>query len=164
MPLGLQEGGLRSQVEINARVASILEEVADLLELKEGTFFQVRAYRRVAKEILSLTDDLKDLYIRGHLDKVPGVGKAIHDKIVEIIRTGELQYLNDLRNEFPAGLLRVMQVPDIGPKTAGRLYKELKVTNLEDLKAVEGIGEQRARTVRESLSRMAETSLLERFM
>lgn len=119
----------------NARVASILEEVADLLELKEDTFFQVRAYRRVAKEISSLTEDVKDLYVRGHLGQVPGVGKAIHDKIVEIIRTGELQYLNDLRNEFPAGLLQVMQVPEVGPKTAGRLYKELKVTNLQDLKA-----------------------------
>ncbi|OPX62478.1 MAG: hypothetical protein A4E30_00729 [Methanomassiliicoccales archaeon PtaB.Bin215] len=119
----------------NAKVASVLEEVADLLELKEGTFFQVRAYRRVAKEITSLTEDVKDIYVRGHLDQVPGVGKAIHDKIVEIIRTGELQYLNDLRNEFPAGLLQVMQVPDVGPKTAGRLYKELKVTNLQDLKA-----------------------------
>jgi DNA polymerase (family 10) len=112
-----------------------LEEVADLLELKEDTFFQVRAYRRVAKEIASLTEDIKDLYVRGHLDQVPGVGKAIHDKIVEIVRTGELQYLNDLRNEFPAGLLQVMRVPDVGPKTAGRLYKELKVTNLQDLKA-----------------------------
>ncbi len=135
MPLGVQEGGLRDRVETNAKVASVLEEVADLLELKEGTFFQVRAYRRVAREISSLTEDLRDLYIRGHLDQVPGVGRAIHDKIVEIIRTGELQYLNDLRNEFPAGLLQVMQVPDIGPKTAGRLYKELKVTNLQDLKA-----------------------------
>lgn len=65
----------------NARVASVLEEVADLLELKEGTFFQVRAYRRVAKEISSLTEDLKDLYVRGHLDQIPGVGKAINDKI-----------------------------------------------------------------------------------
>ena len=122
-------------MENNDRVASVLEEVADLLELKEDTFFQVRAYRRVAKEIASLTEDIKDLYVRGHLDQVPGVGKAIHDKIVEIVRTGELQYLNDLRNEFPAGLLQVMRVPDVGPKTAGRLYKELKVTNLQDLKA-----------------------------
>jgi len=122
-------------VDSNARVASVLEEVADLLELKEDTFFQVRAYRRVAKEISSLTEDVKELYVSGHLDQVPGVGKAIHDKIVEIVRTGELQYLNDLRNEFPAGLLQVMQVPDVGPKTAGRLYKELKVTNLQDLKA-----------------------------
>ncbi len=122
-------------MENNVRVASILEEVADLLELKEDTFFQVRAYRRVAKEISSLTEDIKDLYVRGHLDQVPGVGKAIHDKIVEILRTGELQYLNDLRNEFPAGLLQVMQVPEVGPRTAGRLYKELKVTDLQDLKA-----------------------------
>ena len=126
---------MRPQVENNDRVASVFEEVADLLELKEDTFFQVRAYRRVAKEIASLTEDIKDLYVRGHLDQVPGVGKAIHDKIVEIVRTGELQYLNDLRNEFPAGLLQVMRVPDVGPKTAGRLYKELKVTNLQDLKA-----------------------------
>ncbi|MBN1109371.1 MAG: DNA polymerase/3'-5' exonuclease PolX, partial [Methanomassiliicoccales archaeon] len=126
---------MRRAVETNAKVAAIFEEVADLLELKEGTFFQVRAYRRVAKEISSLTEDLKDLYIRGHLSNIPGVGKAIHDKIVEIIRTGELQYLNDLRNEFPAGLLQVMQVPEVGPRTAGRLYKELKVTNLADLRS-----------------------------
>ena len=122
-------------MENNAKVASILEEVADLLELKEDTFFKVRAYRRAAKEIAALTEDIKDIYIRGHLDKVPGVGKAIHDKVAEILRTGQLQYLNDLRNEFPAGLLQVMQVPDIGPKTAARLYKELRITNLQDLKA-----------------------------
>ncbi|MCG7845072.1 MAG: DNA polymerase/3'-5' exonuclease PolX [Methanomassiliicoccales archaeon] len=121
-------------MESNAKVAAILEEVADLLELKEDSFFQVRAYRRVAREISSLTDDIKDLYIRGHLSTIPGVGKAIHDKVVEIVRTGELQYLKDLRNEFPAGLLQVMQVPDVGPKTAGRLYKELRVTNLQDLR------------------------------
>jgi len=121
-------------VENNAKVAAVLEEVADLLELKEGTFFQVRAYRRAVKELTSLTEDVKEIYIRGHLDSVPGVGKAIHDKVVEILRTGELQYLKDLRNEFPAGLLQVMQVPEVGPKTAGRLYKELRVTNLQDLR------------------------------
>lgn len=121
-------------MENNAKVAAVLEEVADLLELKEGTFFQVRAYRRAVKELTSLTEDVKEIYIRGHLDSVPGVGKAIHDKVVEILRTGELQYLKDLRNEFPAGLLQVMQVPEVGPKTAGRLYKELRVTNLQDLR------------------------------
>ncbi len=134
MPLGLPQGGMRGKVDLNAKVAAILEEVADLLELEEGTFFQVRAYRRAAKEISSLTEDVKDLYVRGHLATIPGVGRAIHDKVVEIVRTGELQYLNDLRNEFPAGLLQVMQVPDVGPKTAGRLYKELKVTDLQDLR------------------------------
>jgi len=121
-------------VELNVKVAAILDEVADLLELKEDSFFQVRAYRRAAREIESLTADVKDLYIRGHLAQVPGIGKAIHDKVVEIVRTGELQYLKDLRNEFPAGLLQVMRVPDVGPKTAGRLYKDLKVTNLQDLR------------------------------
>lgn len=121
-------------MENNAKVAAIFEEVADLLELKEDSFFQVRAYRRVAKEISSLTEDVRELYLRGHLSTIPGVGKAIHDKIVEILRTGDLQYLKDLRNEFPAGLLQVMQVPEVGPKTAGRLYKELKVTNLQDLR------------------------------
>ncbi len=121
-------------MELNVKVAVILDEVADLLELKEDSFFQVRAYRRAAREIESLTVDVKDLYIRGHLAQVPGIGKAIHDKVVEIVRTGELQYLKDLRNEFPAGLLQVMRVPDVGPKTAGRLYKDLKVTNLQDLR------------------------------
>ena len=90
-------------MENNAKVAAVLEEVADLLELKEGTFFQVRAYRRAVKELTSLTEDVKEIYIRGHLDSVPGVGKAIDDKVAEIIDTGELQYLKDLRNEFPPG-------------------------------------------------------------
>ena len=121
-------------MEDNARVVAVLEEVADLLELKEDTFFQVRAYRKAVKEISALTVDIRDLYVRGHLSTVPGIGKAIHDKVVEILRTGELQYLKDLRNEYPAGLLQVMQVPDVGPRTAGRLYKELRITNLQDLR------------------------------
>ncbi|HVO77478.1 MAG TPA: DNA polymerase/3'-5' exonuclease PolX [Methanomassiliicoccales archaeon] len=117
----------------NAEVASIFYQIADLLDL-EGVQFKPTAYRKAARSIESLSEDIADVRKRGELRKVPGVGEAIEKKIEEIVDTGHLAYLDELKEEYPAGLLQVMSVPDIGPKTAVRLYKELKVTNLADLK------------------------------
>ncbi len=117
----------------NAKIAAILYEIADLLELK-NVEFKPRAYRRAARSIESLDVDLAEFYKEGKLREIPGVGEAIAKKIAEIIESGELNYLKQLREEFPAGLLQIMEVPEIGPKTIMRLYKELRVTNLHDLK------------------------------
>ncbi|MCQ5375947.1 MAG: DNA polymerase/3'-5' exonuclease PolX [Methanomassiliicoccales archaeon] len=117
----------------NAKIAAILYEIADLLELK-GVEFKPRAYRRAARSIETLGRDITDYYKENKLEEIPGVGKAIAKKIREIIETGELNYLKQLREELPAGLLQLMEIPEIGPKTAMRLYKELKITNLHELK------------------------------
>ncbi len=118
---------------MNDKVAGILYEIADLLELKEERF-KPQAYRKAARNIESLTEDIVEFHKRGQLKDIPGVGEAIEAKVKEIIETGELRYLKELHDEFPAGLMQVMDVPEIGPKTAMRLYTELRVTNVQDLK------------------------------
>ena len=119
---------------LNEKIASILYEIADLLELKGGEPFKPRAYRNAAHTIEEMREDIEAVYKQGKLHEVPGVGDAIAKKVAEVIDTGELGYLSELRNEFPSGLIQLMAVPEIGPKTTMLLYKQLKITNLEELK------------------------------
>jgi len=117
----------------NSEVARVLYEVADILEL-QGVQFKPTAYRKAARNIESLTKELEEIQKEGELREIPGVGQAIAKKIEEMLSTGHIRYLDELKEEFPAGLLQIIDVPDIGPKTAMHLYRELKITNLADLK------------------------------
>jgi DNA polymerase (family 10) len=119
---------------LNDKVAAILYEIADLLELKEESF-KPRAYRRAARNIETMQVDVGELATQGRLKDIEGVGDAIAEKISEIVRTGKLQYLEDLRAELPPGLTRIMDVPDIGPRTAIRLYKEMGISDIDQLRA-----------------------------
>jgi DNA polymerase (family 10) len=87
-----------------------------------------------------MEEDVKVAYEHGRLKDVPGVGDAIEGKIIEIIKTGELRYLADLKAEFPEGLVQIMQVQEIGPKTAMHLYQELGITDIQDLKEAAEMG------------------------
>lgn len=117
----------------NSEVASVLYEIADLLEL-QGVSFKPQAYRRAARNIEQLERPLSEMASRGRLDEVPGVGDALSKKIQELLDTGELEYLERLRAEVPEGLVRLLEVPDVGPKTAMVLHKELGISSLEQLK------------------------------
>ncbi len=118
---------------MNKKVAQIFTEIADLLELK-GVDFKPRAYRKAARKIGSMKDDIRDYYEEGDLRDIEGIGKAMEAKIDEIIETGSLEYLEDLKEELPAGLIDVMRVPDIGPKSAKKLYEELDIVDLDSLR------------------------------
>lgn len=118
----------------NAEVAEVLYEIADLLEL-QGVEFKPNAYRKAARNIEAMTQEIEDYRKTSSLRDIPGVGEAIAKKLEEILKTGHLTYLDELKAELPAGLLQLMDVPEIGPKTAIHLYKELHVTNLHELKA-----------------------------
>ncbi|MDD1765929.1 MAG: DNA polymerase/3'-5' exonuclease PolX [Methanomassiliicoccales archaeon] len=139
----------------NEKIARILYEIADLLELK-GVDFKPRAYRRAARSIEELEKDIAELYKDGRLQEIPGIGEAIAKKVVEIIQSGDLSYLKQLREEFPAGLLQIMEVPEIGPRTTMRLYRDLRITNLHELKRaaeeheirkLKGFGERSEETI-----------------
>lgn len=117
----------------NSEIATILYEVADLLELK-GIAFKPNAYRKAARSIEEMKQDLEEYRRTANLQDIPGVGEAIAKKVEELLDTGRLRYLDELMEELPTGLLQLMDVPDIGPKTAMHLYKELRVTNLDELK------------------------------
>ncbi len=117
----------------NAAIAQVFQDMADLLELKEDNPFKIRAYQKAARTIESLPVELAQLMKEGRLREIPGVGEAISKKITELLTTGKLEAYEKLRAEFPAGIIDLMTVPGVGPKTALRLSKELGISNVDEL-------------------------------
>jgi DNA polymerase (family 10) len=116
----------------NQLVAQILNEVADMLDM-QGVEFKPRAYRRAARTIESLAEPIEQIYAEGKLEDLPGVGEAIAKKIGEIIETGSLKYRDELKAKTPIDLEGILAVEGIGPKTAGLLFKRLRIRSLDDL-------------------------------
>ena len=117
----------------NREIAAVFDEIADLLDL-QGVAFKPIAYRRAARNIESMEADVNEIAAAGKLEDIPGVGKAMAKKIEEIVRTGKLAYLDDLRSEVPSGLVELLKIPDVGPKTAVVLHNELGITSVAMLK------------------------------
>ncbi|MGI6465291.1 DNA polymerase/3'-5' exonuclease PolX [Methanobacterium sp.] len=113
-------------------MASILNRVADYLEMG-GVDFRTKAYRRAAHTIETLSVDIAQLRKQGKLQELPGVGTHIREKIEEILDTGKLEYLENLKEEYPLDLDALMSVEGLGPKKIKLLYQELGITNLDDL-------------------------------
>ena len=125
----------------NAEVAQVFENIADLLEIKGEKVFKVIAYHRGAEAIRTQGRDINAIWNDGALEEIPGVGKAIAEKTDELLRTGELQYYENLKAEIPIGLLDVLKVGDVGPKKAARFWAELDITSVEELEAAAKNGE-----------------------
>ncbi|HHF56424.1 MAG TPA: DNA polymerase/3'-5' exonuclease PolX [Thermoplasmatales archaeon] len=116
----------------NQEVAKILYEIADLLEI-EGVEFKPRAYRKAAQNIESLSVDIEELWKKGQLEKIPGVGKSIAKKIEEYLKTGRVKKLEELRQKIPVDIESLSAVEGLGPKMIKILYEKLGVKNLDDL-------------------------------
>ena len=118
----------------NEEVAELFENMATLLEVKGDTVFKIRAYQRAASAIAQLSFSLEQAVADDvDLKKVPGIGKAISDKIHELIVTGQVGTYERLKSELPEGVLEIMDIPSIGPKTAALIAKELEVGTVEEL-------------------------------
>lgn len=120
----------------NQIAAKIFYEIADFLEI-QGVQWKPVAYRRVARAIESLNEDVEEIYKRGGikaLKEIPGVGENISKKLEEIITTGKLSYHERLKKEFPFDIESLTEIPGLGPKKAKKLYDALKVKNREELK------------------------------
>jgi DNA polymerase (family 10) len=119
----------------NADIARILEEVGDLLEIKDANPFRVRAYRDAARAVKSRASDLAGRVRDGFdLTAIEGVGEDLAGKIQEIIETGELAQHQQLLEELPSGLLDVLKVEGVGPRKAADLYEKLGVSDLPSLR------------------------------
>ncbi len=120
----------------NQEVADILYKIADILELMDEIRFKVIAYRRAAQAIESLSKDIAEIYrekgIEG-LREIPGVGKDISFKAEEIIKTGKLKYLDEIKKKVPFDVDSLMNIEGLGPKRINILYKKLKIKNAKDL-------------------------------
>ncbi|UCF08202.1 MAG: DNA polymerase/3'-5' exonuclease PolX [Thermoplasmata archaeon] len=124
----------------NEEVASLLNEIADILEI-QGETFKPRAYRRAAENIENLGEAIEDVHGRGELKKIPGIGEGIAKKIGEFLDTGGLGYLDGLKEEVPAGVLDMLGIQGLGPKKVALLFKELNITTINELKKACGAHE-----------------------
>ncbi len=116
----------------NQEIAGIFNEIADLLEIKGENPFRIRAYRRAALNIESLSRDVAETP-KDDLMEVPGIGRDLADKIEEYVRTGSIHSYEELKKEIPGGLGMLLSVPGLGPKTAKLFYETLHIKDINEL-------------------------------
>lgn len=126
----------------NRELARILGQIGDLEDMK-GEPFKANAYRRAARVVEGLREDVAGIAERRELQDLQGIGKALAKKIEEYVRTGKIAYLDKLRAEFPPDLLELLDIPGIGPKTVRVLHEQLGVTSVEELERAASRGEIR---------------------
>ncbi|HLM37226.1 MAG TPA: DNA polymerase/3'-5' exonuclease PolX [Gaiellaceae bacterium] len=129
----------------NADVAEQLELLSDLLEIEGQPAFRVLAYRRAATRIRELGTPVAQLALEGEAKELQGIGATIQDKIVQIVNTGEIEALTKRRSTIPPEVVEFLNIPGLGPKTVRRIWQELGVTTLVELK--EAARSQRLRTL-----------------
>lgn len=117
----------------NQKLSETFALIADLLEIKGEVIYKVLAYRKAAESLAELNRDAYDIWQEGKLTDIPGVGKAIAEKIEELFTTGKLGFLDRLTEEMPVSLADLLQIPDLGPKKIGLFWKELRISTLEEL-------------------------------
>jgi DNA polymerase (family 10) len=122
--------------KFNKEVADLLFKIADALEILGEMQFKVLAYRKAARVISELTEDLRKIYKEGKLEEIPGIGEGIAKKIKEYIETGKMKKAEEVLSKIPPGLLPLMSIPSLGPKTIALAYKKLGVKDINDLKRV----------------------------
>jgi DNA polymerase (family 10) len=149
----------------NAEIAAALEELGVLYELDGAVKYRVLAYSTAAKAIRESPVSVAELAAQGRATEVPGVGKTLAEKIDALIETGEIPAAVKLKAKFPPTLIEVTRVPGVGPKTARRLFEELEISSMEDLKAaaeaekirdVKGLGAKAEENILAALERLGE--------
>ncbi|HET6381242.1 MAG TPA: DNA polymerase/3'-5' exonuclease PolX [candidate division Zixibacteria bacterium] len=128
----------------NAEIARIFREIGDMLEILGEVVYKSVAYRRVADAVERHPRDVAALFAAGTPPKIPGAGPALTTKLAELASTGTLEYYERLRAQVPDGLLEMLQVPGVGPRTVRLLYDQLGIDSLEALRAAAADGQLRS--------------------
>ncbi len=137
----------------NKEIASLFQDIADILEIKGENVFKIRAYRRASSNIAGLSRQLSDIYHEdpSEVSNIPGIGKDLAAKIAEMVTTGHLEFYSELAGEFPRGFLDLLDVGGLGPKKLKKLRDVLGVENIDELEkacrdgkvaGIEGMGEK----------------------
>ncbi len=148
----------------NKEIARRFYRLSALMEVRGDDPFRLRSYRNAAEAIEVWPTSLKEIAdqegVTG-LQEIPGVGKAIAGKVVELLAKGTFDAWERLTAETPETVLDLLEIPGIGPKTAALLHQRFKVSSLEDLKKfvasgglemVDGIGAKTAERIKEALA------------
>jgi len=156
----------------NAAVAQMFDTMADVMAIRGEEVFRVNSYRKVARALRDLTEDIEQVHADGRLTDLPGVGKSTAEKIAQFLDTGKMQAYEKLMERFPTGALDMLRIPGMGPKTVGRLMVDKGIESIEDLEAaiekgalagMSGMGDKTVRKIRtgiEFLRRSAGRTLL----
>ncbi len=121
---------------LNKKIAEIFFKMADALEILGENQFKILAYRKAARVISDIPEDLKKIYKEGRLEDIPGIGEGISKKIQEYIETGRIKNVEEVLSKIPEGIIPLLSIPSLGPKTIAIAYQKLGVKNLKDLKKV----------------------------
>jgi len=129
----------------NQALAGLFETIADILDIQGANVFRVRAYRNAARVISQLSEPIDEIMARdpAALDRLPGIGKGLHDKIAEYCQRGTITEYEQLKTALPAGLLELLNIPSLGPKRVKQLYETLGITTVEALEAAALAGQLR---------------------
>ena len=145
----------------NLEIASVLRELADLLEIQGANPFRIRAYRNAIRTVNGLTQSVASMIEDGvDLSELPGIGKDLSSHIRELVGTGRMEVLEELGKEVPRSLADLVRLEGVGPKKAKKLWEELGVTSVDDLEAplkdgrvaqLEGFGQKTAEKISRSI-------------
>ena len=128
----------------NKSIADIFTEIADILDIQGENPFRIRSYRNAARTIGDLTENLENMVkAGGNPEEIPGIGKSMHEKIVEIVKTGKCQSLEELKKITPPGLTELLRLDGLGPKKVKLLYDELGVDSVDRLEKAAQAGRLR---------------------
>jgi DNA polymerase (family 10) len=120
---------------INSQIAEIFEKIADILEIQEENPFRIRAYRRAAQTMESLSEDISQHVKDDDLIRLPGIGEDLASKIQEFLKTGKIRAYEKLKKKAKPVLLDMLNIPGVGPKTAKLLCEKFKIRSLKELEA-----------------------------
>lgn len=147
----------------NPEIARTFDEIANLLEIKGVNPFKVRAYEKAAQIIQELPEDLASLKEKQPLTEIPGIGASIAQKIEEILKSGKCQFHQDLLAEMPPGLIELLRIPEVGPKTVKLLYEQLGVRTVAELekavkehrlRGLKGMGAKSEQNILDGIARL----------
>ena len=119
----------------NAEIADAFSELATLYELDGAVRYRVLAYREAARVIRQSPVSVEELARAGRVTELPGIGKTLEQKILTLLDRGEIPSATKLKSKFPSSLVEVTLVPGVGARTARRLYDELGISSLDELRA-----------------------------
>jgi DNA polymerase (family 10) len=149
----------------NQEIADVFNEIADMLDILGEDAFRIISYRRAARQMEALTEDVEDLVRQGRAKSIPGIGAALAEKVEEHVTTGKVGYHQELRARFPPGVLDLLRVRGVGPKKVKVLWQELGISDIETLRKaaqthrlqrVKGFGEKTEEKILRSIELLKE--------
>ena len=140
----------------NQLVSSIFEDIARLLELKGESPFRIRAYERASRIISSLGEDIEERVKENSIEALSGIGRDLAKKIRDIVETGTCARYEELKTEIPGGLLEMLEIPGLGPRSVKLFYEKLGIDTMAkleeaaqkgELESLDGVREKTVRNI-----------------